>query len=140
MTAFFPPSSCLHIPFQNKKGLSAKKQFSNFLKQANQFLPFHSDWSIIIEPSASSNLQIQFAATVPKKKFPKAVQRNRIRRQMKESYRLEKHLVAESLNQNFSGTISLMMIYVAKEALPYAKIDRATKYLVQKLIKTLIGN
>lgn len=64
----------------------------------------------------------QFTVSVPKKKFKKAVDRNRLRRQIREAYRLNKHLLYHNL-ENSDKVYALMVIYVAKDGLEYNEIE-----------------
>jgi ribonuclease P protein component, eubacterial len=59
--------------------------------------------------------------SVPKKKHRKAVDRNRIKRLMRESYRLSK----PDYLPNLKG-IDLMIIYIAKSILPFENIKNAS--------------
>jgi ribonuclease P protein component len=73
---------------------------------------------------------IQAAFSVSKKNFRSAVSRNRIRRQMREAYRLKKEPLAH-LPEQFAW----MILYVAKEPLPYSQIGAAMESLIKKFIK-----
>jgi len=79
---------------------------------------------------------LQFTVSVPKKKFKKAVDRNRLRRQIRETYRLNKHLVYRNLEVT-DKTYALMVIYVAKEALEYPEIELNMNRGLRRLGKIL---
>ena len=76
----------------------------------------------------------QFSLSVPKKKFRLAVDRNRIRRQIREAYRLHKHLLYEDL-QSKDKRIALMVMYVAKEEKTYKDIEQSMKRIIKGLKK-----
>lgn len=65
------------------------------------------------------NTQATFA--VPKRNFKSAVDRNRIKRQLKEVYRLHKQLLITNKEQKFT----LLFLYFSKDKLPYATIEKA---------------
>jgi len=71
----------------------------------------------------------QAGFTVSKRNFNKAVDRNRIKRQVREAYRLQKHL----LNLDNGVEFALFFLYIGKEKLPYTKIETAMKSLLKKL-------
>ena len=81
-----------------------------------------------------SDIPVQFALTVPKRAFPKATQRNRIRRQMREAYRLNKPYLFETLAQG-EEQFAWMLIYIAKEGLPYLEMEKAMQKLIKRFIK-----
>jgi len=125
--------------FSKNERLKSQKVIQRLFKEGKSLSSFPLRLIYLADSSDQAGLKIQFAATVPKKKFPKAVRRNRIRRQIKECYRLDKNLLAQKLENKFNGSLSIMIIYVAPEALPYAKMERAMKYLLQKLAKTILA-
>ena len=79
--------------------------------------------------SSKNSEKTKAGFTVPKKSFKKAVDRNRIKRQVREAYRLQKHLLKLDNGVEFA----LFFLYIGKEKLPYAKIEAAMKSLLKKL-------
>jgi len=79
---------------------------------------------------------MQFALTVPKRSFSKASHRNRIRRQMREAYRLHKHLLSEVLEDQ-EEQFAWMLIYIGKEAAEYANIEKALQKIIKRFIQQL---
>ena len=66
---------------------------------------------------------------VPKRSFKKAHDRNRIRRRMKESYRLQKHTFYPDLSAK-GAKLSIAFIYISPKEESYAVIaDRMGKLL-----------
>lgn len=76
-----------------------------------------------------NNELIQAGFTVPKRNFKSAVDRNRIKRQMREAYRLQKHLLKNETGLKFA----LFFLYIGKEKLPCSKIETAMKSLIKKM-------
>jgi ribonuclease P protein component len=78
-----------------------------------------------------SNLNItQAAFAVPKRNFKLAVSRNRIKRQMREGYRLHKQLLMPNNNQNRA----LLFLYLGKDKPKYEKLEKAFKVLLKKIV------
>jgi ribonuclease P protein component len=69
--------------------------------------------------------------SVPKRIFKRAVDRNRVRRQMKEAYRLQKHLLLKANQQNYIEAIAF--ICVAKEAPNYALLHKQMAKVLERL-------
>jgi ribonuclease P protein component len=85
--------------------------------------------------SAAEGPPAQFALSVPKKKFPKAVHRNRVRRLVREAWRLNKHKLYESAPEESGAAIAVMVLYTATEELPFSAIEVAMKQLIRRLVK-----
>jgi ribonuclease P protein component len=76
--------------------------------------------------------EAQLGISVPKKKFAKAVDRNTIKRRIRESFRKNKHPLYEILKKK-NLSIALMIIYIAKEELPYQEIEKKMVVSLHKL-------
>lgn len=73
--------------------------------------------------------KIQAAFSVPKRRFKLAVTRNRIKRQMREAYRLHKPQVA-----NHNGTAFVVLfIYIHNKKVEYQFIEESMKHLLKHL-------
>ena len=73
--------------------------------------------------------KIKTAVSVPKKNFKRAVQRNRIKRLMRESYRLNKHLIFN----NIEGKFAFLILYLGKELPEYMDVEVSLKSIFKKL-------
>lgn len=79
---------------------------------------------------------IMVGFSVPKKTIPLAVNRNKIKRQMREIYRTNKHLFADAVNEKFI----FMFVYASKSAIKYEELYLAFENLRVKLIKKIQEN
>jgi ribonuclease P protein component len=74
--------------------------------------------------------------TVSSKNFPRAVERNRIKRLSREAYRLQKkELETVVLKNDYS--LHLFFIYTGREIVGYKEISEPLKKLLDKLVKVL---
>jgi ribonuclease P protein component len=71
---------------------------------------------------------------VPKKRFKRAVKRNRLKRLMREAYRLNKQLLVEKLTEN-GKQIHIAFNYVSDEELDFATIEMKMKIALSRIIE-----
>ena len=74
--------------------------------------------------------KIKMGVSVSKKNFKKAVDRNYFKRVLRETYRLNKHLLIDNLDQPYS----FMFFYQTKDRLTYEEINTKTIQLFEKFI------
>jgi len=73
----------------------------------------------------------QLAISVPKRVFKTAVSRNRMKRRIREAYRLRKHELYAKLADS-GQRIALMLVLVAKEEIPYSEVENGMRKLIKK--------
>jgi len=77
--------------------------------------------------------KLKMGVSVSKKYFKKAVDRNYFKRLLRETYRLNKHLLLENLNQKYA----FMFFYQTKDRLTYSEINSKTIQLFQKFLEQI---
>ncbi len=85
---------------------------------------------------APNDAPIKGAVSAPAKNFRKAHQRNLLKRRMRESFRLRRHKI--ELSDDLA--LDLMVIYMAREILPYQTIDQSMHKLIENLCQKLNRN
>ena len=86
---------------------------------------------IWLETELDSDTHAQFTLSVPKRAFLKAAHRNRIRRQLREAWRLNKHLFYEFIESN-GKQYALMILFTGKKPVSYQQMDQKMKALLHK--------
>ena len=119
--------------FKKYERLTNKKTFDKLFNSGKSISvpPFRLLWS---ESEMLNHTQIGIA--VPKKSFTKAVQRNKLKRRIREAYRKNKHLFYAFLEKK-NLSIALMVIYIAKEELSFKEIEQKMVVSLQKLIEKI---
>jgi ribonuclease P protein component len=87
---------------------------------------------VYVENKEENAELIKMGVSVSKKYFKKAVDRNYYKRVLRETYRLNKHLLIDNLEKPYA----FMFFYQTKERLSYQEIEEKTIQLFQKFIET----
>ena len=80
----------MDFKFRKEERLSGKKLIDELFKDGSSFY-LHPFKVYYLEKEIATASPVQVLMAVPSKNFPHAVDRNRIRRLMREAYRLNKH-------------------------------------------------
>jgi ribonuclease P protein component len=70
--------------------------------------------------------------SVPKKRFKRAVKRNKVKRQVREGYRKNKHELLNVLNEKEHG-LAIAFIYLSNEILPTSLIEENIKQILERI-------
>jgi ribonuclease P protein component len=90
-----------------------------------------------LETSLHTNFPVQAAFSVGKRNFKRAVQRNLIKRRMREVYRLNK---AEFYNQLGEKQVAVFFIFTGKTIPEYGIIEASIRKGLKKLVSELRTN
>ncbi|MDA6070893.1 ribonuclease P protein component [Flavobacterium sp. AC] len=82
------------------------------------------------QAEADADEKIKMGVSVSKKYFKKAVDRNYFKRVLRETYRLNKHLLLDNIQQPYS----IMFFYQTKDKLSYEEINTKTIQLFEKFL------
>ncbi|WP_104384266.1 ribonuclease P protein component [Sphingobacterium sp. HMA12] len=121
--------------FTKEERLCAKKRIDTLFKSGSSFVLYPFRIVFILEKNKQTEniLPCQSILSVSKRRFKRAVDRNAIKRMMRESYRLQKSndLIPFLLKHNV--TLYLAIQYVGKQILAYDVFHTAMNKMLKKL-------
>ena len=123
------------LSFCKDERLCSKKVISQLLNNGASFFsyPFTVKW---IESDSSQCYPVQILTVVPKRNFKKAVDRNRIKRLIKEAYRINKELLFDRLN-NKNKKLALMLIYSGKKIISFEETTLKINIILEQLAQSV---
>ena len=110
--------------FPKEERLSRKKVIEELFKKGSSLSFFPLRVIFLAQPGAANH---QVLITAPSKNFKRAVDRNTLKRRIREGFRLNKTLLRAS------PTFCLAYIYIAKEILPSVTIHKAIRSSMERL-------
>ena len=122
--------STVSYTFQKEERLCSKKVIDRLFLEGKSFLAFPIK-VVFLETHLPSDFPVQAGFTVSKKIFKRAVHRNRIKRMMREAYRLNKHELYQKIE---SRQLAVFFIFIGKEITDYKTIERSMKKSIQRII------
>ena len=119
--------------FKKTERLKSRKTISRlFNKEGQSFAKF--PLRLVFIEIEESDVPIQFTVSVSKRKFKRAVDRNRVKRQVREAYRLNKALLFEKLEFS-QEKYAWMIIFTGSKMPDYEQIEKAMKKIIEKFIR-----
>ncbi|MCG3165511.1 MAG: Ribonuclease P protein component [Bacteroidia bacterium] len=119
--------------FKKEERLSSRKLIEKLAAEGKSFL-IHPFKVIALETKLESAYPVQVLMTAPKKKFPRAVDRNRIKRLMREAWRKNKHTLYKTLSVQ-NKNLAVMLVYVSGTLPEYKLTEDKIILILQRLSK-----
>ena len=121
--------------YQKADKLKSRKQTQHLFSKGQSMNAFPIKLIYTIE-SMEHNEQVQAGVGAPSRTFRKAVLRNRVKRLLREGYRLEKPAFIAS-NGLQGKRVNLFFLYTDANILPQAEIQEKIKQLLSRLSEKL---
>jgi len=118
--------------FSKTEHLCGEKRITRLYTQGDAFIAFPMRVVFLIE-SKSESEPSSVLVSVPKKRFKRAVKRNRLKRLMREAYRLNKQPFIEKLVEK-QLQIHIAFNYVSDDVFDYPTIEKKMILSLQKLM------
>lgn len=115
---------------QKTERLNSRILIEQLFAGGNKSLPAYP-LRIVYMPVENDNLPtVSLLISVPKKRFKRAVKRNRVKRQVREAYRLHKKLLTDKLEATGQKVV-LAFIWLDNELHSSAVVEEKVKKLLQ---------
>ena len=121
--------------FSKKEKLKSRKLIEKLFAEGSTFLVFPIKVVFLIVDEPMDN-PIKVGVSASSKKFKNAVDRNRIKRLIKENYRLNKLPLHDYLSET-NKQVAVFFMYIDKALPENALLQRKMPILIDKLIKTI---
>ena len=123
--------------FKKEEKLKSRKTIEQLFKEGKPFsnFPFRVIWKL--NETGSAALQCGFA--VSSRHFKKAVDRNRVKRLMREAYRLQKNELQVYLKIK-NKHLAVFIIYLGNDLPTYELVFEKTGHALKRLLKMIDEN
>jgi len=118
---------------QKAERLSYQREIESLFKQGNAFISYPLR-ILFLKQKPLSGATISILVSVPKRKFKRAVKRNRMKRLIKEAYRLNKTALVQHCREKESGLL-IAFLYIGNELCTWKEIEAS----MQKASNILIN-
>lgn len=122
---------------KKEERLKSRKRIKQLFSGGNSYAvyPLRLVWLPI--DKGAVDVPVQFALTVAKKRIRRASHRNRIRRRIREAWRLNKHHLYDKIEDSPSA-FSFMILFTGKEEdSSFENIERAMQTILQRFPKKM---
>lgn len=117
--------------FKKAERLKSKKIIDSLFQEGQSFGAY--PLRIVWVPVEGNAYPVQCTVSVSKKRFPKAVDRNRVKRQLREAWRLNKHHLYAALSAE--EQYAIMLLYTGKEQAPQHEIEQSVQRIIKKFLR-----
>jgi ribonuclease P protein component len=122
----------MKFTFNKKEKLKSQKLIEKLFDEGKSVTVFPLRM-LYLKTTHDDGSTIKTGVSVSKRNFKKAVQRNRIKRLLREAYRLNK---PEYFN-NITTSYALMILYIGKEATDFDSINANLKLLLSAFLEKI---
>lgn len=123
--------------FPKSEHLCGEIRITRLFTQGDAFIAYPLRVVYLLEQKKDKE-SVSVMVSVPKKRFKRAVKRNRLKRLMREAYRLNKQNLWEKLEEK-QLQIHIAFNYVSNDELDFASIEKKMKVALERIIEKVSG-
>lgn len=121
--------------FKKRERLVSRRLIDTLFAGSHSMAAFPLRAIYIYKERASHDAPVQLLVSVPKKRFHHAVDRNRVKRQLREAYRHHKNLLTQALPAD--RQLLLAFVWLSDRHMPSNEIDKRVVSLMQRIAEKL---
>jgi ribonuclease P protein component len=122
--------------FPKSEHLCGEIRIARLFNQGQAFIAYPMRVVFLIDTSSKLKEPVSVMVSVPKKRFKHAVNRNRLKRLMREAYRLNKHCLVEKIEEK-QIQIHIAFNYISNDELDFISIEKKMKVALNKIIELI---
>ncbi|MDR1258065.1 MAG: ribonuclease P protein component [Tannerellaceae bacterium] len=111
--------------FSKEERLSWKRHMDLLFEKGHSFIAFPLRVVYLQVEEPAPEAPVLMMVSVSKKKIKRAVGRNRIRRQVRETYRIRRHELADACGEDKGRRLFVAFIYLDKKIQSFDEIEKA---------------
>jgi ribonuclease P protein component len=119
----------MSFTFSKQEKLKSKKTIELLFQKGNSLVQYPIKL-YYLPADKHQEVRAKTAVSVPKRNFKLAADRNRVKRLLREAYRLNKHLIFN----NIEGNYAFLILYLGKELPAYGEIENSLQAVFNKLV------
>lgn len=124
--------------FKKDEKVTGENRIETLFTKGKSFLAFPLR-VVYLKNELSLPSSISVLISVPKKRIKSAVKRNRIKRQVREAYRLNKHYL-DAVTESIDNHLDIAFIFVKDECMEYSKIEKGMRKGLTEIANKLSYN
>ncbi|WP_430811672.1 MULTISPECIES: ribonuclease P protein component [unclassified Carboxylicivirga] len=117
---------------KKQERLCSRTLIQTLFDQGQSFVKYPFRVTYLSLESDADKAVLQMLVSVSKRRFKRAVKRNRLKRLSREAYRLNKHALADQVEASGKG-LAVAFIYLPSEMLDYKAVEKGMKKALKKL-------
>ena len=118
-------SNINNYKFRKEEKIVGENRIDSLFIEGKSFVAFPLR-VVYLKTELSLSSPLSVLVSVPKKRIKSAVKRNRIKRQVREAYRLNKHYL-EAVTESIDHHLDIAFVFVREELMEYSIIEKGMR-------------
>lgn len=123
----------MDLSFKKQERISKRDEIELLFKKGESFTL--SPFRVLHLSTDKSETPLKLLVSVPKKKIAKAHLRNRLKRKIKEGYRLNRLPLKNQLT-NSDTTVLIALVYQSEQDIDYFQLEHKISLILNRLLET----